>query len=79
MIHAEATLYPLKTENASQIINQSINTLNQEKIEYTVGPMATHMHGSEEAVWRSLKNLFEEAKHTGGEVSMVVTITNAAD
>lgn len=79
MIHAEATLYPLKTQNASQVINNSINSLKQENIEYSVGPMATHIHGNEQEVWTSLKNLFNEAKQSGGEVSMVITITNAAD
>ncbi|QUH24539.1 YkoF family thiamine/hydroxymethylpyrimidine-binding protein [Serpentinicella alkaliphila] len=79
MIHAEATLYPLKTSNASQVINRSIDALKQEKIEYSVGPMATHIHGNEDDVWNSLKNLFDQPKQSGGEVSLVVTITNAAD
>lgn len=79
MIHAEVALYPLKTANASEVINDSINALEQEDIEYTVGSMDTHIHGSEDAVWNSLKRVFSEAQRSGGEVSMVVTITNAAD
>jgi len=79
MIHAEATLYPHRSQNAGQIINQSLDSLRQEKVEYVVGPMATHMHGSEADVWHSLKKLFDEAKNSGGEVSMVVTITNSPD
>ena len=78
MIHAEVALYPLKTSNASQVINNSIDTLRNQGVAYTVGSMDTHIHGSEEQVWTSLKRLFEEAQRSG-EVSMVVTITNAAD
>ncbi|AKL94268.1 hypothetical protein CACET_c07580 [Clostridium aceticum] len=78
MIHAEVSLYPLKTQNAGDVINNSINALRQEGVQYNVGSMATHLHGNEEQVWSSLKKLFDEAQHSG-EVSMVVTITNAAD
>ncbi|ABR47581.1 conserved hypothetical protein [Alkaliphilus metalliredigens QYMF] len=78
MIHAEVALYPLKTNRASETINNSISTLENQGIEYEVGPMATHFHGSEEQVWNGLRSLFGEAQQAG-EVSMVVTITNAAD
>ncbi|MDR5659410.1 YkoF family thiamine/hydroxymethylpyrimidine-binding protein [Serpentinicella sp. ANB-PHB4] len=78
MIHAEVTLYPLKTQNASRVINNSIETLDQESVEYEVGSMATHVHGNEDSVWNSLKSLFDQAQTSGGEVSMVVTITNSA-
>jgi len=79
MIHAEVALYPLKTNNATQVINSSIQTLQGQGVSYQVGPMDTHIHGSEEQVWNSLKQLFDKAQSSGGEVSMVVTITNAAD
>ncbi|SNS07409.1 Uncharacterized conserved protein YqgV, UPF0045/DUF77 family [Anaerovirgula multivorans] len=78
MIHAEVSLYPLKSRNAGDVINSSIDALKREGVEYNVGPMATHLHGNEEQVWSSLKKLFNEAQGSG-EVSMVVTITNAAD
>lgn len=79
MIHAEVALYPLKTNNATNIINNSIQSLQGQGVSYQVGSMDTHIHGEEEQVWRSLKKLFDEAQSSGGEVSMVVTITNAAD
>jgi len=78
MIHAEVALYPLKTAAASQIINQSVQTLDQTGVEYRVGSMNTHLHGSEDQVWSGLRALFDAAQ-PGGEVSMVVTLTNAAD
>ncbi|WP_034328043.1 YkoF family thiamine/hydroxymethylpyrimidine-binding protein [Alkaliphilus transvaalensis] len=78
-LHAEVALYPLKTNNASQVINDSINTLQNQRVTYNVGSMDTHIQGNDEEVWNSLRNLFDEAQNSGGEVSMVVTITNAAD
>lgn len=77
MIHAEVALYPLKTSHASEVINSSIDTLRNQGVQYSVGSMDTHIHGSEEQVWSSLKTLFDTAQRSG-EVSMVVTITNAA-
>ncbi len=77
-IHAEVALYPLKTNNASGVISNSINTLQNQNVTYNVGSMDTHIQGNDEEVWNSLKQLFNEAKNSG-EVSMVVTITNAAD
>lgn len=78
MIHAEVSLYPLKNRNAGEVINSSIDALKREGVECNVGSMATHLHGDENQVWNSLKKLFDEAQ-ASGEVSMVVTITNAAD
>lgn len=77
MIHAEVALYPLKTTQASEIITSSINTLENHGVEYQVGSMDTHIHGTEDQVWQSLRSLFAKA-NASGEVSMVVTITNAA-
>ena len=78
MICAEVSLYPLKTDQASHVINSSIDSLDLHDIEYTVGSVSTHLHGSEEKVWESLQDMFKNAQKSG-EVSMVVTITNAAD
>ncbi|MBE3581499.1 MAG: thiamine-binding protein [Thermoanaerobacteraceae bacterium] len=76
MICAEVSLYPQKTTRASEIINASIEMLARENIDYSVGSLSTHLHGSEEEVWKGLRRMFEEASRSG-EVSMVVTISNA--
>ncbi|MDD3839626.1 MAG: YkoF family thiamine/hydroxymethylpyrimidine-binding protein [Clostridia bacterium] len=76
MICAETSLYPLKTNDATSIIDNSIMTLKQSNIEYNVGSISTHIHGDEDEVWKGLKALFDEAQR-GGEVNMVVTISNA--
>ncbi len=78
MICAEVSIYPLKTQDASTAISSSIDSLNNIGIDYKVGSISTHLHGSEEQVWSGLKDMFKNAQKSG-EVSMVVTITNAAD
>ena len=78
MICAEVSIYPLKTQDASTAISSSIDSLNNQGIDYKVGSISTHLHGSEEQVWSGLKEMFKKAQ-SSGEVSMVVTISNAAD
>ena len=75
---AEVSLYPLKTNDASSIINNSIQALDGKGIEYKVGSISTHIHGKPEIVWEGLRSLFEEAE-ASGEVNMVVSLSNAAD
>jgi uncharacterized protein YqgV (UPF0045/DUF77 family) len=77
MISAEVSIYPLKTTQASSIINEAINTLDNRAIDYNVGSISTYLHGTEEEVWSNLQKMFSNAGRSG-EVSMVVTITNSA-
>ncbi|MDA8229417.1 MAG: YkoF family thiamine/hydroxymethylpyrimidine-binding protein [Desulfitobacterium hafniense] len=77
MLCAEVSLYPQKTNQASQIIDNAINKLSQQQVNYKVGSLSTHIDGSDEQVWNGLKTIFEEAKNSG-EVSMVLTISNSA-
>lgn len=77
MLCAEVSLYPQKTNNASQIVTNSLQALSKESVEYKVGSLSTHIDGNDEQVWGGIKKLFDEAKNSG-EVSMVVTISNSA-
>lgn len=78
MITAEAALYPLKTSHATNIIDSSINALHGSNVNYSVNPMNTHITGNKEEVFKCLEKMFSQAEKSGGEVSMVVTITNAS-
>lgn len=77
MITAEVSIYPLKTDNATKVINDSINALKQNNVEYQVNTMNTVLNGSKDEIFNSLKTMFTETEKSGGEVSMVVTIGNA--
>jgi len=77
LLTAEVSLYPLKTTNSSQIINNSLEALRQFDLQAKVGSLSTRLQGNEEDVWSGLKNLFDQAKNQG-EVSMVVNLSNSA-
>lgn len=77
MITAEVAVYPLKTNNASSVITNSINALQGTNVSYDVNSMNTKISGSKEEVFRSLETMFSEAENSGGEINMVITISNA--
>ncbi|RKD32767.1 YkoF family thiamine/hydroxymethylpyrimidine-binding protein [Thermohalobacter berrensis] len=77
MITADVTVYPLKTSSATNVINNSINSIKNNGVNYQVDSMKTRITGSKEQVFSSLNTMFSEAERTGGEVSMVVNITNS--
>lgn len=77
MIKAEVSLYPQKTNNASQIINDSIRSIEKNNLQVEVGSISTRLQGTEEEVWDGLKTLFAGAKDRS-EVNMVVTLSNSA-
>lgn len=78
MLCAEVSLYPLKTTKASSIIESSLRSLENKNLEFKVGSISTHIHGTPEELWDGLRSLFEHAE-SAGEVNMVVTLSNAAD
>lgn len=78
MISAEVSIYPLKTDQGSSVISGSIECLNNRELFYSVGSISTYLEGKDAEVWKAITEMFEMAAG-GGEVSMVVTITNAAD
>lgn len=78
MISAEVAIYPLKTSNASGVINNSIDSLQNSKVDYDVNSMNTRLTGSKQEIFNSLEKMFTEAENSGGEINMVITISNAA-
>lgn len=79
MITAEVAVYPLKTNNATGVINDTIDTLKGANVNYKVNSMNTRLSGIREEVFNGLRAMFNKAQSEAGEVSMVVTITNSAD
>ena len=77
MISAEVAVYPLKTSNATNAINNSINALQNSNVKFTVNSMNTCLTGKKSEIFSSLEAMFTEAENSG-EISMVVTITNAS-
>lgn len=79
MINAEVAVYPLKTNHATIVIDDAVETLQNSNVNYSVGSMNTNISGSTDDVFDSLKEMFNKAESSGGEVTMVVTFTNACD
>ncbi len=77
MLTAEVSLYPQKITNASQIINNSIDSLRQHDLRTQVGSISSRLQGTDEEVWAGLRSLFDQAG-TQSEVNMVVTLSNSA-
>lgn len=78
MITAEVAVYPLKTADATKVINDSINSIKQSNLDYQVNSMNTILNGNKEDVFNCIKTMFTEAEKSGGEVNMVVTIGNSS-
>lgn len=78
MITAEVAVYPLKTTDATSVINKSINALKGKSVNYTVNSLNTKLTGSKEDVFSCLSTMFAEAEKAGGEVNMVITVANNA-
>lgn len=79
MLLAQVALYPIEAEDADQVINASLEELDDSgAVDFAVGPMNTEMQGEAGEIFPALQRLFERACGDGaGEVSMVITITNA--
>jgi uncharacterized protein YqgV (UPF0045/DUF77 family) len=77
MITAEVAVYPLKTNDATGVINRSINALQGNPVDYSVNSLNTVVKGTKDDVFKSLLKMFSEAENSGGEISMVITLSNA--
>jgi uncharacterized protein YqgV (UPF0045/DUF77 family) len=78
MITAEVAVYPLKTNDATNVINNCIGAIKDTGVNYSVNSMSTILKGSETEVFDCLRTMFTEAERNGVEVSMVATIVNSA-
>jgi Uncharacterized conserved protein len=76
MITAEVAVYPLKTNDATNVITKSIDVLKGTNVNYTVNSMNTKLTGNKNDVFQCLSSMFTEAEKIGGEVNMVVSIAN---
>ncbi|HOB22076.1 MAG: hypothetical protein GX766_08380 [Firmicutes bacterium] len=74
MIACEVSLYPLEVVDSDGIIQSAV--LELDGVEAKVGELSTYLEGSEEEVFRALRNLYNSALRQGGEVAMVATIKN---
>lgn len=75
-ISAQVSLYPLRQAHVSPVIEQALHVFQAHGLAVRPGDMSTLVTGDDEAVFISLKELFEQAAQAG-DVVMVVTLSNA--
>jgi uncharacterized protein YqgV (UPF0045/DUF77 family) len=75
-LSAQISLYPLRRTHLSAAINDALQHFRRRGVATCPGPMSTVVTGERHAVFRALEAAFDEAAD-GGEVVMVVTLSNA--
>ncbi len=75
-LRAQAALYPVESQDADRVIMDALAALQGMELATEVGPISTELRGSADAVWQGLRTLFDSAAARGGEVALVVTVTN---
>jgi uncharacterized protein YqgV (UPF0045/DUF77 family) len=75
-ISAQVSLYPLRHEQLSPVIDEALGEFRRQGLEVQPGTMSTLVLGSEELVFSALREAFGKASRRG-EVVMVVTMSNA--
>jgi uncharacterized protein YqgV (UPF0045/DUF77 family) len=73
---AQVSLYPLRSAHVSPGVEQALRVFRARGLSVRPGDMSTLVTGDNEEVFKSLKELFDQAARQG-DVVMVVTLSNA--
>jgi len=76
MITCQFSLYPLRTKEVGEILEEALKEVEALGLNYKVGSMSTEMQGSEEEVFAALRAAYARAAEHG-EVVLIATISNA--
>lgn len=75
-VSAQISLYPLRQESLSAVIDPLIEALVRSGLDVQPGTMSTVVAGDLDAVFAALRDVFRDASDRG-ETVMVVTLSNA--
>jgi len=75
-ISAQISLYPLKEQKLSPIIEEAWKILEENQLDLEKGAMSTVVAGEENRVFTAIREVFLKTAEKGA-VSMVVTYSNA--
>jgi uncharacterized protein YqgV (UPF0045/DUF77 family) len=75
-ITAQVTLYPLRQETLSPIIDEALRTFQEHGLHVEPGSMGSLITGDDAAIFSALQEAFQGAAEQG-HVVMVVTFSNA--
>jgi uncharacterized protein YqgV (UPF0045/DUF77 family) len=75
-ISAQVSLYPLRQDDLSPAIDETLNIFRHHDLDVAPGSMSTLVSGDDAAVFSALQEAFRRAVK-GGRVAMVTTFSNA--
>lgn len=76
MLNAEIAIYPENNNQGDDIVNRSIQAIQNMGLNCHVDHMNTQISGDESQVWEGLRKMYREASKQDTEFSMTITITN---
>lgn len=75
-VSAQISIYPLRQEHLSPVIDEALKAFEDQHLRVDPGAMSTLVSGGEEPIFRAVREAFRKAS-ARGEVVMVVTLSNA--
>jgi uncharacterized protein YqgV (UPF0045/DUF77 family) len=75
-VSAQVSLYPLRQDRLSPVIDEAIKIFRNRGIEVEPGPMSTLLTGDDQMIFEALTEAFRKGAEMG-EIVMVVTLSNA--
>jgi uncharacterized protein YqgV (UPF0045/DUF77 family) len=75
-VSAQVSLYPLRQDRLSPVIDEAIKIFKNRGIEVELGPMSTLLTGDDQMIFEALTEAFRKGAEMG-EIVMVVTLSNA--
>lgn len=75
-ISAQVSLYPLRQDNLSPPIEESLRIFREHGLDVSPGSMSTVIFGADELVFCALQKAFQYAA-SQGQIVMIVTFSNA--
>lgn len=79
MLCCEVSLFPMDSVKSDEIIKKSVRALDGLGLQYSVGPVSTHIDGDPDKVWEGLRAMYEQAQSLGKEMAMVINMTNGLE
>ncbi len=75
-VQAEVSFYPLRTERIGAAINKFVDTLEQEDVEVSIGPMSTRLKGEADKVFEAVRQAFAQVAEEYPSV-LVLKLSNS--
>ena len=75
-VQAEVSLYPLRQNDLTELIQQFVESLKNENLNVKTGPMSSFISGDSQTVFQGVQKAFEQAAKKY-ELVLTMKISNA--